>query len=147
MASKLSNWDYANTRRLFVYGSLIEPQFFARLAGKRYEVLPEEAVPPNSGLVAIPAVLRDYRKWKPRQRYSSAKRHRGEKIEGLLIFRLTGGMLQLLDQYEGKKYRRKSVTVTTHLGPLVGECYLASRSIPPRLPQSSPIAGSRIPVC
>ena len=132
MTSSKPGWDYSNTHRLFVYGTLMDPDLFVRRAGERFSVIPDGQEPPRNGLFAIRAAMGGCEKWKPRERNPEATRRPGDTIDGLLIFRLTGPMLKMLDEYEGGQYTRRSVDVTSYAGPMEAECYLALRDIPPR---------------
>jgi hypothetical protein len=132
MTSSKPGWDYSNTHRLFVYGSLTDAGQFVRIAGERFTVIGQGQEPPRNGLFAIDGVLEGYEKWKPRDRYPAGKRQIGDKLGGFLIFRVTRPMMQLLDDYEGDRYTRRSVIVATAIGPMEAECYLALRDIPPQ---------------
>ena len=132
MASSKPGWDFSSTHRLFVYGTLTDADLFVRIAGERFTVIGQGQEPPRNGLFAVDAMLDGHGKWRPRDRYPAAKRRVGDKLGGFLIFRITRPMMQLLDNYEGDHYIRRSVTVSTAIGPMDAECYLALRDIPPK---------------
>ena len=86
------------TADLFAYGSLMFDDIMFTVCGSRYQ--------------SAPAVLRDYRRAVVRgQVYPGIVPQRGEVVTGTVYFGLPAAVWQRLDIFEGKLYRRDTVTV------------------------------------
>lgn len=93
-------------RRVFVYGTLLDPAVLAARAGRR-------------GLArrASPAALQGWRRVRLRGTpWPTLRRQRGAVVRGLVIG-LRGAALRRLMAYEGPAYRLHPVRVLTPRGP------------------------------
>lgn len=119
MATKKAN--------LFVYGSLRDRSVFKSVSGYSFTLKPSRA----SGriLFAEPALLSHHRKVSPDNVYYYAVRDDASRIDGYLIHEVPPDALAEVDRYEGKRYKRQTVTVNTASGPVKAYSYLVSREL------------------
>jgi len=109
---------------LFIYGSLRDVHVFQSVCGLGF-TLSRSKVDAHR-LFAEPAFLSGYRRVTPDNVYYYAVRNETSRIEGLVIHRLTAAAMKQIDWYEGKRYKRETVTVNTATGPVECQAYLAS---------------------
>ncbi len=113
---------------LFVYGSLRDPDVFESICGFRFQ-LPDESSDPEDITDAQiidcrPAILDGYRKISPDDVYFYASADANSRIDGLLLSPVSEQAIGDIDYYEGRRYRRRTVTVNTADGPVEAFAYL-----------------------
>jgi gamma-glutamylcyclotransferase (GGCT)/AIG2-like uncharacterized protein YtfP len=98
--------------KIFLYGTLADPQGFGRCAGR-----PALARP-------VPATLRGYRRVLLRgARFPTLRRAPRESVAGV-IMRINADMLVRLQNYESARYRRIPVRLETTAGPARAMCFM-----------------------
>lgn len=113
---------------LFLYGTLLDPAVFARLAGR---------APLRR---ALPARAADWRRVTLRGTpWPTLARGPGE-VAGLLLPRLAPGAMARLAAYEGAAYRLVPLRVATRRGPRHARAWLAPRWRAGTLPWPAPRA-------
>jgi len=116
--------DESATPNLFVYGSLRDSVVFRSVCGVGFT---RKASRVDSGtLYAEPAFLSGYRRVSPDNVYYYAVPTPVGRIEGLVIHDVPEEAIHDIDRYEGRHYRRETVTVHTASGPTHAEAYLVS---------------------
>jgi gamma-glutamylcyclotransferase (GGCT)/AIG2-like uncharacterized protein YtfP len=96
--------------RLFLYGTLLNPDRLAAIAG--------------DNVMLTPATLRGWRRVAlPDGRYPTLRRGRGV-VEGAVTW-VTGAALVRLEAYEGPSYRLTRVVVRTTRGSVVAHAWIA----------------------
>jgi gamma-glutamylcyclotransferase (GGCT)/AIG2-like uncharacterized protein YtfP len=97
---------------LFVYGSLLVPLVFERLTGVSRQ--------------GIPALLEGYARYPlSGEVYPGLMEESGAATIGLLVDDISPLVLDMLDQFEGADYERRSVEVLTLLGNVaMAETYI-----------------------
>ena len=113
------------TVNMFVYGSLRDPTIFESVCGISFSLNP--SAPRKNVLAAELALLNGYRRISPDNVYHYAVRSQAKKIEGVVIYNIPQDALAEIDRYEGKLYRRETVTVATANGSVEAEAYLVSQ--------------------
>jgi len=103
------------TFNLFVYGTLMSPDVFRSVLGRRLVSQPDEADGVETFL-ARPAVLAGYKKISPDQTYLYAVPDPQGRITGYLIGPLPNKCLSDLRRYEGRNYKQVRVKVLTAEG-------------------------------
>jgi len=97
--------------RIFLYGTLADPEALGKCAGRRPAAAP------------IPAVLHGYRRVLLRgARYPTLRRAPGEAVAGV-IMRVNADMLVRLQNYESVRYRQIHVRLRTPHGPARARCF------------------------
>ncbi|MCJ7728631.1 MAG: gamma-glutamylcyclotransferase [Sedimentisphaerales bacterium] len=109
---------------LFIYGSLREPQIFESVCGLSWTRKPGKVNAQT--LLAEPALLPGHKKVSPDNVYFYAVESAGSRIEGLVIYDVPAGAMAEIDKYEGKRYERETVRVTTAGGLVEAQAYLVS---------------------
>jgi len=109
---------------LFIYGSLRDTEIFESVCGLSFTR--KSAKADAQTLLAEPAFLPGYKKVSPDNVYFYAVESAGSKIEGLVIYDVPAGAMAEIDKYEGKRYERETVRVTTASGHVSAQAYLVS---------------------
>jgi len=109
---------------LFIYGSLRDAQIFESVCGLSFTRKSGKADAQH--LSAEPAFLAGHRKVSPDNVYFYAVASAGSKIEGLVIYNVPAEAMAEIDKYEGKRYARETVRVTTAHGEVTAQAYLVS---------------------
>jgi gamma-glutamylcyclotransferase (GGCT)/AIG2-like uncharacterized protein YtfP len=112
------------TTNLFIYGSLRDAQIFESVCGLSFTHKASKV--DTQTLLAEPAFLASHRKVSPDNVYFYAVESAGSKIEGLVIYDVPEGAMGEIDKYEGKRYERETVRVTTAKGQVTAQAYLVS---------------------
>ncbi len=101
---------------VFVYGSLLVPLVFERFAGVARQ--------------GVPALLQGYARYSlSGEVYPGLMEETGAATIGLLVDEISPLVLELLDQFEGDGYERRSVEVITVLGVVaMAETYILTPS-------------------
>jgi len=108
---------------LFVYGSLREPSIFKSVSGFSFTLKRSEV---DEGVLFAEASLLDHhRKVSPDNVYFYAVTDESSKIEGVVIYDVPAVAMEEINRYEGKRYKRGSVSVNTAKGVVEAEAYLA----------------------
>lgn len=98
--------------KIFLYGTLADPQGFGFCAGRPLRARP------------VPAVLPGYRRVLLRfARYPTLRRAPREQVAGV-IMRVNADMLVRLQNYESVRYRRIPVRLQTARGPARAVCFM-----------------------
>lgn len=98
--------------KIFLYGTLTDPDGFGFCAGR-----PLRATP-------VPAILHNYRRVLLRgTRYPTLRRARGQVVQGILM-RVNADMLVRLQAYESERYQRIRFLVHTPQGPQRAICFM-----------------------
>lgn len=82
---------------VFVYGTLMYPEFIEELAGRRYEMKE--------------ATLHGYRRYRVKEKIYPGVIPGEGRVEGKLLLDVDPGSIQLFDMYEGEEYKRIEVEV------------------------------------
>jgi len=114
-----------NEANLFVYGSLRDRSVFKSVSGYSFTLKPSRAG--GRILFAELALLSHHRKVSPDNVYFYAVRDDASRIDGYLIHNVSAEALAEVDRYEGKRYKRQTVTLNTAAGPVKAYAYLVSR--------------------
>ena len=114
MAGSKRKTKKKTTVNLFVYGSLRDPQIFESICGMNFTRKSNKA--DAHTLLAEPAFLAGHKKVSPDNVYFYAVVSAGSKIEGFVIYDVPAGAMAEIDKYEGKRYERETVRVTTAHG-------------------------------
>ena len=109
---------------LFIYGSLRDAGIFESVCGLRFTR--KRAKADSQALAAEPAFLPRHRKVSPDNVYFYAVASRSSRIEGLVIYDVPLQAMAEIDKYEGKRYERQTVRVTTAGVPVSAQAYLVS---------------------
>jgi gamma-glutamylcyclotransferase (GGCT)/AIG2-like uncharacterized protein YtfP len=109
---------------LFIYGSLREPEIFESVCGLSFTR--KSAKVDAQTLLAEPAFLPGHKKVSPDNVYFYAVASSGSRIEGLVIHDVPAGAMAEIDKYEGKRYEKETVRVTTADGHVSAQAYLVS---------------------
>ncbi|MGA2171922.1 MAG: gamma-glutamylcyclotransferase family protein [Sedimentisphaerales bacterium] len=112
------------TTNLFIYGSLRDAEIFESVCGLSFTRRAGKA--DEQTLLAEPALLPGHKKVSPDNVYFYAVASAGSKIEGLVIYDVPPAAMAEIDKYEGKRYARETVRVTTAHGPVSAQAYLVS---------------------
>jgi len=112
------------TFNLFVYGTLMSPEVFRSVLGRRLVIQPDQADEQESFL-AIPAVLAGYKKISPDHTYLYAVPDPQGRITGYLVGPLPNQCLPDLRRYEGRNYKQVRVKVLTAKGPVPAIAFVA----------------------
>jgi len=110
---------------LFIYGSLRDRRIFQSVSGYGFTLKPSRAG--AKILFAELALLARHRKVSPDNVYYYAIKDKASRIQGFVIHDVPAEAMAEIDRYEGKRYRRQTVTVDTSQGPVEAESYLVSR--------------------
>jgi gamma-glutamylcyclotransferase (GGCT)/AIG2-like uncharacterized protein YtfP len=110
---------------LFIYGSLRDRHVFKSVSGYNFTLKHTKVV--GKTLLAELALLSRHRKVSPDNVYFYAVRDDASRIDGYLIHDVPDEALSEVDRYEGKRYKRQTVTVDTADGPVKAYAYLVSR--------------------
>ncbi len=106
--------------RLFLYGTLADPDALSRCAGRPARLAP------------MPARLPGFERVKLRfARYPTLRRARAAQVQGV-IMRVTADMLLRLQNYESTRYRRIHVRLHTPAGAVRAMCFYGDA--PTRVP-------------
>ncbi len=116
--------DPSGNLNLFVYGSLRDSVVFRSICGLGFTRKASRV--DASTLYAELAFLSGYRRVSPDNVYYYAVSAAASRIEGLVIHSVPPAALEEVDRYEGRYYKRDSVTVHTAKGPMRAEAYLVS---------------------
>ena len=111
---------------LFVYGSLRDSIIFKSVSGFGFTRYSSQVGPDT--LWAQPAFLDGYRRVSPDNVYYYAVADPVAHIEGLVIHDVPESVMAEIDSYEGKRYDRETVTVSTATGRVEAAAYLASHA-------------------
>jgi gamma-glutamylcyclotransferase (GGCT)/AIG2-like uncharacterized protein YtfP len=109
----------------FVYGSLREREVFRSVAGIGFTF--EKDKVDEDHLFAEPAFLSGYKKISPDNVFFYAVKSRNSRIEGSVIYNVPQGSIAEIDSYEGKRYVRETVKLSTASGQVEAQAYLVSR--------------------
>jgi len=109
---------------LFVYGSLREPMIFKSVSGFGFTFEPSRVG--DETLFAESALLGGYRRVSPDNVYFYAVADPSSKIEGFLVYDVPATAMNEIDNYEGKRYDRETVSVNTATGAVSAQAYLVS---------------------
>lgn len=109
---------------LFIYGSLRDHRIFRSVCGLSFTLKPSKVG--DKTLFAELALLPHYRRVSPDNVYFYAVKAPSSRIEGLLIHDVPDRTMAKIDDYEGKRYQRETVTVNTAHGPVKAQAYLVS---------------------
>lgn len=110
---------------LFIYGSLRDRHVFKSVSGYNFTL--KHSMVGEKKLFAELALLSRHRKVSPDNVYFYAVRDDSSRIDGYLIHDVPAEALSEVDRYEGKRYKRQTVTVSTADGPVKAYAYLVSR--------------------
>jgi len=110
---------------LFIYGSLRDPGIFKSVTSLGFSTKLSE--PDEETLLAKPAFLASHRKVSPDNVYFYAVPNKTSRIEGFVVFDVPEWAMTEIDRYEGNRYERKAVQVSTAKGPIHAQAYLATR--------------------
>ncbi len=110
---------------LFVYGSLRDPRIFKSVSG--YAFTRKASATDSETLLAELALLSEYRRVSPDNVYHYAVKDSRSRIEGLVIYDLPLSAMDEIDRYEGKRYKRETVEISTAKGSVKALAYLASK--------------------
>jgi len=102
--------------RLFVYGTLMDPQCVRHVTGCQFP--------------RRPATLHDWSRTVGRHGYPVISPARGAQVEGLLLDDVDDDALRALDAYEdeGRLYRRRAVSVSVDGRPIACQAYVSPAS-------------------
>jgi gamma-glutamylcyclotransferase (GGCT)/AIG2-like uncharacterized protein YtfP len=109
---------------LFIYGSLRDAEIFESVCGLSFTRKAGKV--DSQTLLAEPAFLAGHKKVSPDNVYFYAVAAAGSKIEGLVIYDVPAGAMAEIDKYEGRRYERETVRVTTARGSVSAQAYLVS---------------------
>jgi len=109
---------------LFIYGSLRDSRIFQSVSGLRFARRPSRL--DERTLFAEPAFLPGHRKLSPDNVYYYAVKAPAARLEGLVIHDVPLSAMAEIDRYEGKRYHRESVSVSTAHGTVVAQAYLVT---------------------
>ena len=109
---------------LFIYGSLREPSIFKSVCGLSFNINPHKTN--EETLFGEPAFLSGYKRVSPDNVYFYAIKEPASKIEGFIIYNVPLYAIREIEKYEGKRYDRESVKVSTAKGFVKAQAYLVS---------------------
>ena len=110
---------------LFIYGSLRDSGIFKSVTSLGFST--KLSKPDEETLLAKPAFLANHRKVSPDNVYFYAVPNKRFRIEGFVIFDVPEWAMAEIDRYEGNRYERKAVRVSTAKGSIHAQAYLATR--------------------
>ncbi len=110
---------------LFIYGSLRDRKIFKSVSGYSFTLKRSRAG--DKTLFAELALLSRHRKVSPDNVYWYAVRDDASRIDGYVIYDVPAEALSEVNRYEGKRYKRQTVKVSTANGPVKAYAYLVSR--------------------
>ena len=113
------------TFNFFVYGTFMDRRLFRWVTGHDY-TLTGEADGKEQVLRGREAILASHQKISPDGMYFYAIPRKRHRMSGYLIYNLPTKLLELLDHYEGKRYRRAKVTVHQEAHRIRAFTYLAN---------------------
>lgn len=88
--------------KLFVYGSLMYEEVWGHLIKGKFD--------------RVQAELEGFKRVNiTGETYPGIRKEKGSKVEGVLVAGLNSGHFRRLDKFEGKFYKRKTVTVLTKM--------------------------------
>jgi len=108
---------------LFIYGSLRDALIFKSVCGLSFSLKPPDG--DDETLLAEPAFLSRYRRVSPDNVYFYAVSDSSARIEGFVVHNVPAHAMLEIDRYEGKRYTRETVTVSTANGAVQAQAYLA----------------------
>jgi len=111
---------------LFIYGSLRDSRIFKSVSGLSFSRKASKV--DNETLWAEPAFLAHYRRVSPDNVYFYAVSAPSSKIEGLVVYDIPAWAMAEIDRYEGKRYKREMVQISTASGPVKAQAYLVTHS-------------------
>ena len=114
-----------NTINLFVYGSLRDHKIFQSVCGLDFTRNTSKA-DGRHVLFAEPALLSGYRRVSPDNVYFYAIASESSRIEGLIIHNVPEDAMSEIDKYEGQRYERELVQVSTANGTIKAQAFLVS---------------------
>ncbi len=114
-----------NKVNLFVYGSLRDHKIFQSVCGLDF-TRNISRIDNQEVLLAEPALLSGYRRVSPDNVYFYAVASESSRIEGLVIYDVPAEAMAEIDTYEGKRYERETVHVSTANGSVKAHAFLAS---------------------
>lgn len=109
---------------LFVYGSLRDPGIFKSVSGFSFSIKPSKTG--KETLFAEPALLANYRKISPDNVYFYGIAEPSSKIDGLVIRSVSAAAMAEIDRYEGKRYIKEAIKVTTASDVVEAYAYLTT---------------------
>jgi gamma-glutamylcyclotransferase (GGCT)/AIG2-like uncharacterized protein YtfP len=109
---------------LFIYGSLRDRNIFHSVSG--FSFTRKASKIDRKTLFAEPALLPNYRRVSPDNVYHYAIAAPSSRIEGFVIHDVPAAAMAEIDRYEGKRYERETVRVSTANGSLEAQAYLAT---------------------
>ena len=110
---------------LFIYGSLRDSGIFKSVSGVGFTLKASKVN--KETLLAKPAFLANHRKVSPDNVYFYAVTSTSSRIEGFVVLDVPELAIAEIDRYEGNRYERKTVKVSTAKGRVSAQAYLASR--------------------
>lgn len=110
---------------LFVYGSLRDRRIFKSVCGLSFGHKPAQAK--KDMLPAEPALLAGYKRVSPDNVYFYGVKSPHSTIEGVVIHNVPEHAMNEIDRYEGKRFKRETVSVNTASGSVRAYAYLVSR--------------------
>jgi gamma-glutamylcyclotransferase (GGCT)/AIG2-like uncharacterized protein YtfP len=110
---------------LFVYGSLRDHKIFQSVCGLDF-TRNISRVDGYQVLLAEPALLSGHRRVSPDNVYFYAVASESSRIEGLIIHDVPEQAMSEIDKYEGQRYERETVQVSTGSGPVKAQAFLVS---------------------
>lgn len=112
---------------LFVYGSLRDRVIFQSVSGYSFSLSPVRRS--RRVLKAELALLPGHRRVSPDNVYYYAVADSASRIEGYVVYDVPKKAMDEIDRYEGKRYRRQTVSVNTAGGIVNAEAYLVSSKV------------------
>ena len=109
---------------LFIYGSLRDRNIFHSVSG--FSFTRKASKIDGKTLFAEPALLPNYRRVSPDNVYYYAIAAPSSRIEGFVIHDIPAAAMAEIDRYEGKRYDRETVRVSTANGSLEAQAYLVT---------------------
>jgi gamma-glutamylcyclotransferase (GGCT)/AIG2-like uncharacterized protein YtfP len=109
---------------LFIYGSLRDRNIFQSVSG--FSFTRKASKIDGKTLFAEPALLPNYRRVSPDNVYYYAIAAPSSRIEGFVIHDVPAAAMAEIDRYEGKRYDRETVRVSTANGHLDAQAYLVT---------------------
>jgi len=109
---------------LFIYGSLRDSRIFQSVSGLRFARRPSRL--DERTLFAEPAFLPGHRKLSPDNVYFYAVKTPTARLEGLVIHDVPLSAMAEIDRYEGKRYQRETVHISTAHGTVAAQAYLVT---------------------
>lgn len=110
---------------LFIYGTLMRPDVFRAVLGRRLVRYPAQADGVET-FQARRAVLDGYEKISPDRTYQYAMPDPQGRIRGYVVGPLPGELMTALREYEGRNYSRRTLTVQTSTGPVKAVAFVAN---------------------